>query len=415
MKYEVELRVNRPSARIRRELLIVSLTALALLTVPAHAQIFTSLYSFPGGTAGAYPGNLTVSPSGTIFGGTQQGGDQSCNPPYGCGVIFKLSTNGTETVLHAFAGSGANDGSGPNGLLLNPSTGTLYGTTAGGGTASSSCVNGCGTVFKIDAGGRETILHRFTDDPDGNLPLGTPVHDPQGNLYGVTFYGGASSGQTGSGTVFKINGAGVETILHAFSTAVNGTNPTGSLVRDSAGNLYGTTLYGGTGSCNNGFLPGCGVVFKLDPSGNETVLHDFTGGKDSQYPSSLVLDASSGNLYGLAGYNGYGEIFRIDPAGNFTMLVVGTIPASMNSMILAEDGGGLIAPTTGGLSSCSGGCGTVLQFYPTIGYYNVILLTDFDGADGEYPVVLTESNDLIYGTTYQGGTYGYGTIYTLTP
>jgi uncharacterized repeat protein (TIGR03803 family) len=207
----------------------------------------------------------------------------------------------------------------------------------------------------------------------------------------------------------------VETILYAFpASGVDGTNPNGSLVRDTAGNLYGSTTYGGTGSCNNGFLPGCGVVFKLDSAGNYTVLHDFTGGQDKEYPGSLNMDAA-GNLYGLASENGNGEIFKIDASGNFTILVSGSTASSITRFILGP-GGSFFAVAGGGNSSCTNGCGQVLQLVPNgNGSYNVVQLHAFDGTDGYEPVALIHKNGTLYGTTFMGGSANLGTVYKLVP
>jgi uncharacterized repeat protein (TIGR03803 family) len=395
----------------------IPLFAVVLITIcavlPLQAQTFTSLYSFPGGAQGALPVNFIVGPTGTIFGVAQQGNNSNCSPTNTCGVVYSLNSSGVETVLHSFAGSAKNDGSEPTGLALENSTHTLYGVASGGGTASSTCVGGCGTVFKI-VGRKETTLHAFTSSPDGNLPLGTPILDAQGNLYGVTFYGGVNGGLAGEGTVFKVDSAGNESILFAFpASGADGTNPNGSLVRDASGNLYGSTTYGGRGNCNNGFLPGCGVVFKLDSSGNVTVLHDFTGVQDGQYPKSLALDAA-GNLYGLSGYNGTGVLFKIDTAGTFTVLESGSTPASMNTIILGPNGS-FFATANGGDSSCTGGCGRVLQLVPNGTSYDLVQLHAFDGTDGDEPVPLTVKNGTLYGTTFMGGSANLGTVYQLVP
>jgi uncharacterized repeat protein (TIGR03803 family) len=207
----------------------------------------TVLYNF-GGPQGSYPkAGLTWDPAGHLYGTTYNGGTTACIGN-GCGVVYRLSLSGRETVLDNF--TGASDGVYPISGLIRDSAGNLYGTASMGGTI------GYGTVFKVDATGAETVLHNFTDGTDGFEPVGGLLQDPAGNLYGTTYYGGASN----DGIVFRLSPDGIETILHTF-TGSDGANPTAALVRDSAGNLYGTTYNGGTGNC----IYGCGVVFEIAP------------------------------------------------------------------------------------------------------------------------------------------------------
>jgi uncharacterized repeat protein (TIGR03803 family) len=395
---------------------IATAALLAVITFaakPAPAQTFTTIYSFPGGTSGAYAGSgLIVRADGYLIGGTQQGGDQSCQSPFGCGVLFSVSPEGTESVLHSFAGSVTEDGASPAGLVLDAKTALIYGTTSGGGVATDACVDGCGTVYSINAKGKETILHNFSGSPDGSLPLGNLILDPSGNLYGVTFYGGGLSGESGNGTVFEINNSATESLLYKFAPSPNGTNPNGGFVRDSAGNFYGTTTYGGTGSCNNGFAPGCGTVFEVNSSGVETILYNFTGGNDGQYPSSLIID-NAGNLYGLADYNGYGDVFKIDTSGNFSVLYNASFAAQIGSIILGP-AGSFYGTASGGNSACSGGCGLVFRLSPnSSGGYTETAIHTFDGTDGTYPENLVLFHGVLYGATYEGGASNYGTLFKL--
>lgn len=396
--------------RIKSLLLVIAMlpTALSL----ANAQQFNTLLSFPGGPDGADPqtSSIVVS-SGNIFGATSQGGNTSCSSTLGCGVLYKLSSNGVETVLYTFNGSTFNDGAGPNAPVLNPSTHELEGTTSGGGVNTPACVNGCGTAFMLDSSGNETILHIFSGSPDANLPLGIPVLDAAGNLYGVSFYGGGAAGQTGNGTLFRINSAGQESLVYRFAGPPDGTNPNGALVRDAAGNLYGTTTYGGSGTCNNGFLPGCGVVFKVDSAGNETILHSFTGGSDSQYPTALVQDAN-GNLFGSANYNQSGVIFEIDSAGNFSVIYSGSLAPKVSNIILRPAGGFFVTVMNGG-STCPNGC--VAELLPSVNSYKPVVLKSFDGTDGSVPDSLVLNHGVLYGTTFQGGSANSGTVFTITP
>jgi uncharacterized repeat protein (TIGR03803 family) len=166
----------------------------------------------------------------------------------------------TFTVLYSFK-FGVTDGQSPYAGLVRDAAGNLYGTTLYGGS-SSNCSGGCGTVFKLDTTGKETLLHTFEGPPaDGKSPYAGLVRDAAGNLYGTTLKGGASD----FGTVFKLDTTGTETVLHSFvGSPTDGQYPRGGLVRDSAGNLYGTTGNGGSSSNCSG---GCGTVFKLDTTG----------------------------------------------------------------------------------------------------------------------------------------------------
>ena len=152
-------------------------------------------------------------------------------------------------------------------------------------------------VFELDSTGKETVVYNFTGKADGAAPEGGLVRDGMGHLYGTTIGGGAS----GAGTVFKLNKAGKETVLYSFKGGADGVSPEAGLIRDSAGNLYGTTAYGGGTAC----FGGCGTVFKLDTTGAKTVLHTFTGGTDGALPEADLVQDSAGNLYGTT-YNGGG-------------------------------------------------------------------------------------------------------------
>jgi uncharacterized repeat protein (TIGR03803 family) len=256
------------------------------------------LYSFTGGADGANPwAGLVRDSAGNLYGTTEAGGADND------GVVFKLDTTGTETVLYSFTGGA--DGAGPVAGLLRDSAGNLYGTTTNGG----ACIN-CGLVFKLKANGKEKVLYSFSWD-GGAYPWAGLVRDSQGNLYGTTQDGGGNDqcGGPGCGVVFKLDKTGVETVLYSFTGWTDGGAPHAGLARDSAGNLFGTTEYGGACYFH------CGVVFKLDTTGVETVLHSF-GGADGANPVAGLLLDSAGNLYGTTEYGGAyndGVIFKITP------------------------------------------------------------------------------------------------------
>lgn len=221
------------------------------------------------------------------------------------GTIFKIDTTANLTVLYTF--TGYSDGCNPYPGVILDAAGNLYGTAEGGG--SGFCDYGNGVVFKLDPTGQLTVLHTFGGG-DGANPQSVLLFDSAGNLYGTTINGGGSNiCQGGCGTVFKLtpngNGTWAESVLHSFCTVdgcADGLYPgRGPLAIDAAGNLYGTTGSGGTDSCG-GY--GCGVVYKLGPSGQETVLYTFSGGKDGAGPGPGVVTDRAGNLYGVAGRYG---------------------------------------------------------------------------------------------------------------
>jgi len=270
----------------------------------------TVLYRFSGGADGRYPAAALVRDAqGNLYGTTKEGGDLSCDLTNdGCGTVFRVEVtpNGTETVLYTFTGGA--DGGYPVAALVRDEQGNLYGTTEVGG------LYGQGTVFMLTPTGTETVLYNFSG-PDGAAPMGGLIRDAQGNFYGTTEVGGLY----GQGTVFMLTPTGTETVLYTFTGGADGGYPVAALVRDEQGNLYGTTDVGGNSPC----FPtgGCGTVFKVSPAGIETVLYAFTGGTDGQNPSgSLILD-SQGNLYGTTNLGGdlscnsygCGTVFEVIP------------------------------------------------------------------------------------------------------
>lgn len=256
----------------------------------------TVLYAFTGKYDGQGPvGGLAMGKKGYIYGATGYGGQ------YHTGVLFKLSPDGKETVLHSF-GNG-NDAAYPMSGPIIDAAGNLYGTTNSGGTGNSG-----GAVYEFAKDGTESVLYSFTGGHDGGVPNPSPVMDSAGNLYGTTVQGGSYH----YGVAYKVRPDGTETVLHSFNFAGgDGYYPEASLMLDKAGNLYGTTVWGGSGN-------GDGTVFKLTPDGKEKILYSFQGTTDGSHPwAGLIKDnaaGSHGTLYGVAaggGANGYGTIFSI--------------------------------------------------------------------------------------------------------
>jgi uncharacterized repeat protein (TIGR03803 family) len=330
------------------------------------------LHSFGSGKDGAYPeASLVFDSAGNLYSTTSGGG------AYGGGTVFELSPEAggrwEEKLLHSF-GSGT-DGSAPDSNLIFDASGNLYGTASSGGAYAG------GIVFQLtpQTGGRwsETILHSFNlQGGDGYYPLAGVILDGAGNLYGTTQHGGVGSGCSNGGdsntcgTVFELESKSSEKILHSFT--INGSDgglPVAGLIFDSAGNLYGTCVLGGSG----GGTGGAGIVFELTPGSNgdwtETVLHSFAGrdGGDGSYPESGLIFDKERNLYGTTAAGGVQGV-----------------------------GGTIFGGTVFELSDASGG------------WSEKILYTFDSPSDGLSPDagLIFDSSGNVYGTTVGGGAYG---------
>jgi uncharacterized repeat protein (TIGR03803 family) len=347
-------------------------TVFELSPVGGGGWTFQVIYSFTGGADGAVPGgDLVVDNLGNIYGTAQSGGTVNSNCSKGCGTVFELSPSGsswTFTTLHSFSWSdGANplgvirdsrgrlygttyDGgswsagtvfelAGSNGVwnlstlytfgdsgnvaggtypsagLTMDGHGNLYGTAFSGGYSSSGCYASCGTVFEISPGGKFTVLYKFLGSlhKDGANSEGKLVLDAAGDVFGTTAFGGTSCKGCNYGTVFKLShssGTWKEQVLHRFN-GTDGQTPMGDLAIDSAGNLYGATNYGGTVCVN------CGTVFTIKKNGSGFAsLYSFTAGADGDDPFGGVTLNTAGDLFGTAGYGtafGQGEVFELSP------------------------------------------------------------------------------------------------------
>jgi uncharacterized repeat protein (TIGR03803 family) len=305
----------------------------------------------------------------------------------------------TFSVLYNFGGS--SDGGDPYASLIRDAAGNLYSTFGYGGGSSFS-----GGVFKVAPDGTETVLYSFTGGADGAFPFSPVVRDKAGNLYGTTSQGGSDN----IGVVFKVDPSGTETVLHSFTGGTDGVIPTGGLLRDKAGNLYGTTSQGGTANE--------GVLFKINVHGKETILHTFTGGaKDGKYPSytSLLMD-TLGNLYGVTEEGGIadgGIVYKLSKSGKFTVLYSFKGGTTDGCNVLGTpfmDKAGNFYGTT---SSCgTSSLGTVWMLNKN---GKERLLHSFTGgtSDGEYPLagVIMDAEGNLYGNTETGGASNLGTVY----
>ena len=374
------------------------LTGIGVSCSAGTARILHSLGANETDRVAPYAGVITDG-AGNIYGTTQNGGAN------GVGTVFKISAAGAETILHSF-GSSATDGWTPRADLIIDNAGNLYGTTVNGGA------NQGGTVFKIDAAGTETIVYSFGEHvTDGRYPYGGVIMDSSGNLYGMT----SSGGSGGDGTVYKIEPAGTETILYSFSGSnIDGAAPYGSLIMDSAGNLYGTTSQGGA------YFEG--TVFKLSAAGAETILHSF-GPKitDARAPAGGLIMDSAGNLYGTTtqgGANVSGTVFKIDTAGAETILY--SFAASANdarspsayTKLIMDSAGSLYGTTANGGANHQNtfGDGTVFKISAN-GKVTILHSFGSSASDGlaPYSGLTVDSVGNLYGTTVSGGT-NFGTV-----
>jgi len=385
----------------------------------------TPLYTFLGEADGALPNEVVLDPAGNLYGMAYSGGNLVNCGAAGCGVAFKIDTKGHETLLNTFTGQ---DGANPLTGLLRDSSGTLYGNTGidgagGGGTVFKLRPSPRACVTAL-CPWKESVLHNFPyrQSTDGSEPLGDLIRDANGNLYGTTLWGGNGCSAPGCGTVFKVDPQGNETILYNFAGSPNdGAVPSGSLLLDADGNLYGTT--------ENGGKYNYGTVFELSPSGSGwkvQVLYSFTLGSDGGYPLAGLVADPQGNLYGTASLGGNcaeggcGVVFELSPTGSGWALTVihnftgSPDGASPTATLLRDSAGNLYGTTnSGGLTGiCSwegtgDGCGTVFELTPTrSGWMETILYSFTGAADGAVPLygaLVMDGRGNLYGVTTWGG------------
>jgi len=374
---------------------LVMAFALTLLTTHAlQAQTFSVIHNFTNGADGANPhGELTVTSSGTLYGTATNGGGGSD----GDGTVFKLTPHGSSFVfspLYEFTGSG---GEFPWGGVVVGPNGALYGTTYEGG------MYGYGVTFELRPPAtvcrsflcywNETVLYSFMGMPDGEYPYSNEIlaFDPAGDVYGTTMAGG----MYGYGTVFELAPSGrgyMENVIHNFGSGTDGTYPYPGVVLDTAGNVYGTTVGGGSG--------GAGTVYQLVPSNGgwlENVLVNFDGTDNYPY-GNLIID-DSGNLYGTTTS---GVVFKLAPSGGgFTYSLLYSLSGCFSAAGLAMDSAGDLfgvcyQPGDGWvfeLTNCSSGTCTLVDLH------------DFSGSDGQGPwgTPVLDAHGNLYGTTVVGG------------
>ena len=367
--------------------------------VALHVQaavIFTNLVSF-NQTNGAFPSaGLVEAKDGNFYGTTAFGGSGSY------GTVFQMTPSGTFTNLISF---GSTNGALPRAGLVQGTDGNFYGTTYNGGS------NNVGTVFQLTTNGTLTTLATFAVSTGGH-PIAGLIQGQDGNLYGTTSFGGTNIG----GTVFQVMTNQTIATLVSFDISGNadtGNSPYAGLVQANDGSLYGTTYQGGT---NGGY----GTIFKLATNGTFTSLYSFTGTNDGANPYAGLVQGSDGNFYGttsFGGTNGYGTVFKFATNGTLVTLVSfgntnGAYPQA--GVIQATDGNFYGTTSAGGAYTNLHGLGYGTIFKMTTNG-TLTTLVSFDGTNGASPEAgLVQGTDGdFYGTTTNGGTNGYGTIFRL--
>ena len=394
--------------------------ALAVVSMQsAQAQTYTVLHNFTGGQDGGTSfAALTMDRAGNLYGTTYYGG--SANQ----GVVFKLTRKGGSFVFNTLHSFGNGEGIGSYSKVTIGPDGSLYGTTQTGVSGPGCGGMGCGTVYNLRlpptackaalCDWSYSLVYQFPDGgANGALPTSAPIFDQNGNMLGAT------PGDLGQccGNVYELkpsNGNWTQSVLYSFTGGSDGNYPTGDVIWDQAGNLYGVTYMGGT--------HGGGVVYQMVPSGSgwtENVLYSFDATSDPD--GGLVFD-KSGNLYGTTtgdGGSGIGTVFMLSPAGGaWTSTVLYTFSKweEPRSSLVMDAAGNLYGTADRGGKERGG---TIFKLTPGNGGWTYTLLKEFDDPcdEGCFPrggVILDASGNL-YGTTSGGGTHGQGVVYEITP
>jgi uncharacterized repeat protein (TIGR03803 family) len=390
MKFIANLITRDRRTRALPATLIAMAAAAALSAAPGAAQNVTTLASFNGVNGSQLAGGVIMDSAGNLYGTASYGASGNL------GTVFQVSpSSGTVTDLAAF---NVTNGAHPTGRLLADSAGNLFGTAYGGNGA------GLGTVFEIPAGAQNAVPIVSFNTANGANPDGGVIADPGGNLYGTTQVGGAA----GNGTVFEVaTGTHTLTKLASFNGG-NGLWPSSGVVRDTNGNLYGTTPYGGAYNL--------GTVFEINASTHQlTTLATFNGSNGRGPWGGLAIDAA-GNLFGTTSYGGtndLGTVFKIDAVTHTLTTLVSfnaTDGDDVEAAVILGAGGELIGTTAWGGTN---NLGNVFELDLTTG--NLTTLATFDDASGGHPYapLLLGSDRNLYGTTAGAGAYPDGTVFEI--
>lgn len=373
-----------------------------VLTLPAQAQTFTILHSFSGAADGSTPyAGLSMDSRGNLYGTTAFGGHSACSFGSTCGAVYKLQHNGSNWLFYTLYEFSGADGGNPQARVIVGPDGSLYGTTTYGGSA------GQGTVFRLQPPAsfchafscpwRETVLHSFTGGTDGANPTyGDLAFDQAGNLYGTTPFGGSH----GCGVVYELSPSGnswAESIVYT-SACEDGGELYAGVTFDSAGNMYGTTSGGGSSNGN---------VYKLTHTDSgwveSTIYHfPFPGGAYG----GVTLDPA-GNLYGITFFDP--QVYQLSPASD-----------GWHYLALYTPGGyGAVAqPTLDAAGNVYGtGVFSTPEVFRLTPFNRIWTLTGFNGTAGGAPFsnVVLDANGNAYATASEGGDYNGGVVFQITP
>ncbi len=429
-------RSNQFRGFVRLPIAAIAIFLVIFATIPAQAQTLTVLHSFTGASDGASPGGsgLSMDRAGNLYGGTGYGGLQGsqCYAGQTCGTIFKLarrSSGWTFDTLYSFHGP---DGATPDAPVVFGPDGTLYGTTFYGGTG---CFNGCGNVFRlqpppnfcasVSCPWTQTVLYQFTGGSDGSQPaFGALSFDPAGNMYGTS----TGNGNGSCGTVFELAHNGSQWTFYlvwTFTDHLDGCSSWSGVTFDQAGNLYGTTTRGGTDQA--------GTAFELTPYGQGwslLPLHQFVLASDGSESFGNLIFGQTGNLLGTNRSYGPGQagvVFELSPSSggwNFSVLhsFDFTDQEGPQAPLLMDASGNLYGTSVEGGQY---GWGLIFKMTSTGSGYTYTDLYDFTGgSDGGWPYgqIVMDANGNLYGTTEEGGirnefcgSYGCGVVWELTP
>ncbi len=325
-------------------------------------------------------------------------------------TLFATAAFAANTTKLIYSFTGNSDGEYTDTELVMDSKGNLYGTSVQGGTFGS------GTVFEVTASGVHTVLYNFTGGADGGEPYKGVTLDSKGNLYGTAVTGGSGSCEGGCGVVFKLTNSGgkwTQRVIHSFTGSTDGSGPGSPVAFDKQGNLYGTTPTGGKS--------GLGVVYQLKPSGSTwklSVIHTFTGGTDGSGGSAgrLLVD-SVGNLYGVCtvgGANGFGTVYEISPVQSSWQFT--TLYAFKDQPDGASPYGGVVFDKSGNLYGTTyyagaNELGSVYKLTHNGATWTESVLYSFKGGmDGASPIssLVADAAGNFYGTTSEGGASSCG-------
>ena len=405
-------------------IIVFALTWLGV-TMPAQAQTYQVIYNFTGGHDGAYPyTGLTIDAYGNIYGTAFSGGAG------GYGTVFSLDNQGSSWILSPlYSFAGGSDGEGPLARLVVGPDGLLYGTTSAGGAGPCSDSNGnqgCGTIYTLRPPAKapasvivnwtSNALYRFSGT-DGAYPQGDLTFDQAGNIYGTTINGGSA----GWGTVYSLtrsNGGWTQSVLYNVRNDGDGQYAWGGVAFDATGNLYGVFAQNGP--------DGFGAVYKLARSGSgwvESTVHGFTfHGNDGASPQGGLISDAAGNLYGTTVHDatGGGTVFELTQSGgnwtyNFLYGLTGGIDLGPYDKLAMDASGNLYGTT---FADGQYGYGSVFKLTRSGGGWTYTSLHDFTGgSDGSHPMcrLAFDASGNIYGTASDGGTHQDGVIFQITP